>query len=226
MWLADDDWIESSYVSECVAILQAQSDHSIVGGKAAYFKDSELAFEGGEFNLLQASAQGRVLAYFRQVGDNAVFYGLMRRAQLARVPIQHTLGNDWSAVAALAYMGKIRTLEHVRLNRSLGGAATDLERLGLSMGLSKRQAKNPFRTIALTVFKELGWWSPVYKDMAMPGRLLMGLLASLITYYRWSVYDQHSVAHYLNRIRSRLKLRTNIKRVLRSVQLRVSGRSS
>ena len=126
MWLADDDYLDSSYISECVSFLQKNPDYSLVCGQTFYFRENneqdlsekELIFEGERINLWQEKGTERVKAYYQQVADNGVFYGLYRRNQLLRVPMNHTMGGDWLFVASIAFLGKVKTLENVSLKRS------------------------------------------------------------------------------------------------------------
>lgn len=126
MWLADDDYLDSSYVSKCVNFLQENPDYSLACGQTFYFRENnkqefseeEFIFEGERLNLWQEKATERVKAYYQQVLDNGVFYGLYRRNQLLRVPMNHTMGGDWLFIASIAFLGKVKTLENVSLKRS------------------------------------------------------------------------------------------------------------
>lgn len=126
MWLPDDDYLDSSYISKCVNFLQENQDYSLVCGQTFYFRENneqdlsekELIFEGERLNLWQEKGTERVKAYYQQVLDNGVFYGLYRRNQLLRVPMNHTMGGDWLFVASIAFLGKVKTLENVSIKRS------------------------------------------------------------------------------------------------------------
>lgn len=138
MWLADDDWLGPSYISECISFFQENPDHSLVTGKTYYFLENNKQYfnekeflaevlstnkfiaEGERLNLWQETGTERVIAYYQQVLDNGVFYGLMRRNQLLKVPLYNTMGGDWLMIAAIAFLGKVKTLdkENVCLNRS------------------------------------------------------------------------------------------------------------
>ncbi|EGK86119.1 glycosyltransferase [Microcoleus vaginatus PCC 9802] len=126
MWLADDDYLDSSYVSKCVNFLQENPDYSLVCGQTFYFRENneqdfsekEFIFEGERLNLWQEKATERVKAYYQQVLDNGVFYGLYRRNQLLRGSMNHTMGGDWLFIASIAFLGKVKTLENVSLKRS------------------------------------------------------------------------------------------------------------
>jgi glycosyltransferase involved in cell wall biosynthesis len=44
MWLADDDWIDSNYIDNCVLFLENNQDYSICEGKCIYQDNFELLF--------------------------------------------------------------------------------------------------------------------------------------------------------------------------------------
>lgn len=126
MWLADDDYLDSNYISKCVHFLQENPDYSLAAGRTFYFRENneqdlsekEFIFEGERMELWQEKGTERVKAYYQQVTDNGVFYGLYRRNQLLTVPINNTMGGDWLFIASIAFLGKIKTLESVFLKRS------------------------------------------------------------------------------------------------------------
>ena len=79
MWLSDDDWLDSTYVSNCATILEGDPEHVLVCGKDRYYRGEEFMFDGPRINLAQESPQERVVHYFQNVSINGMFYGLMRR---------------------------------------------------------------------------------------------------------------------------------------------------
>ncbi len=162
MWVADDDWLDSAYVAECVSLLATHPGYAMVCGQARYYDGDEFVLEGESTNLLEESGPARVLDYYRQVDLNGTFYGVARREQLCQIDFQHVLGGDWLYLAALAFVGRIRTVGHVSVNRSRDGMSRDLERLALSFDVNWKWAKQPFALIALLAFKDIAWRSPVY----------------------------------------------------------------
>lgn len=126
MWLADDDYLDSSYVSKCVNFLQENPDYSLVCGRRFYFREDnkqdlgerEFIYEGQTTQLCQENATERVKAYYQQVGDNGFMYGLFRRHQLLGLPMNHTMGGDWLFIASIAFLGKVKTLESVSIKRA------------------------------------------------------------------------------------------------------------
>lgn len=203
MWLADDDWLDSSYVSQCLQVLIEQPDHALVCGKAKYFEGGKFLFEEDAINLLQDSGRHRVLAYYQQVGVNGILYGVMRREQLEKVPpMQNILGDDWLLIASIAFTGKARTLESVSINRSFEGASINMETLALSYGLSRFLSKIPHLSIAIAALKDIAWVSPAYESMGKLARLSLGGKAFAIVCWRFCV-------------RARIRVRTRLRKWLR-----------
>ena len=177
LWLSDDDWLDAAYVAQCVQVLQAHHDYALVSGTMKYFRGESYSIEA-DTDFLQDSAQARVLAYFRQVRYNGVFYGVMRRAAVATVPLQDVLGTDWFLVAAMAFKGKVRVLPHVFTNRASTGISKNLVELALSYGLPAWQARHPVLVIAANAFKDISLLSPAYNTLGRPARLALAAKAA------------------------------------------------
>ena len=173
MWLGDDDWMDKSYVSRCVSILGADPSYSIVAGSDRYFVGEKFDRDGLRLNLEERTGQDRVASYFRQVSMNGVFYGLMRRNVVSSVPIDDILGGDWFMVAAMAFLGKIRVLDDVYINRSADGVSSDASVLTSKFQLSKFQRANPFLTIAISAFTDIAWRSSVYASLGTRRRIAL-----------------------------------------------------
>ncbi len=180
MWLADDDWLDHSFVSECLRILLERSDYTLVCGRELYYQGEQLRSGCTTLNLLQESGDERVLAYYQQVGMNGTFYGLMRRVDALKEPLQNVLGGDWLWLARLAFAGKVKTLESVSINRSSEGMSRSLESLAAHYGLSEGQKRRMFHAIASAVFKDIAWQSPAYRSLGKIGRLLLASRAAEI----------------------------------------------
>ncbi len=214
MWLADDDWLDSSCISECLRVFIEQPDHSLVCGRGKYFQDGEFCFDELAINLYQPSGRDRVLAYYQQVGMNGTFYGMMRREQLVTLNFHDTLGGDWLLLAHIAFMGKVQTLSHVSLNRSIEGGSHDMEKLALRAGLSKFMAKAPHLKISTTIFKDIVWGSPIYKSIGFFKRLNLGYkcAAVICTRYCMPVWKR-SFLKWWNEVRTRISLRSRLMKV-------------
>src|SRR6266404_5120117 len=171
MWLGDDDWLDSSYVSQCTRELIENADYSLVCGIARYFQNGKFLLEGENISLLQSSPADRVVAYYQQVYANGAFYGLMRPAHLRLVLPQKVLGGDWLLIAAIAFMGKTKTIKSTAVNRSWDGISRDTKTLVAILGISRVHARAPQLSIALSAFTDIAWKSPVYAALGRAARL-------------------------------------------------------
>lgn len=127
MWLGDDDWLDPEFVERCLALLVADPTCVHAAGQVRYHPADGEAWDSAPTPLPQRDAARRVLAYYRSVGDNGVFYGLTRASALEGVqPMEAVMGGDWFYMAALAMRGTILVDTTVRVHRSVGGATTSL----------------------------------------------------------------------------------------------------
>ncbi len=208
MWLADDDWIDPDYLSACASVLDRCPDHIVVCGRGRYYRAGTLAFVQPPVNLLSNSANSRLLGYYRTVIMNEPFYGVIRRELLLPLPFQHTVGSDWLLVAALAYSGKIRTIEDYLLHPSEPneGASRDHESLGRAYGLSSRQAKYWYLVVAQKVFRDIRE-ATAYPGMGNATRNAVAVVAAAVVAGRWgrkAISDRGLVSHGLSRGSHRL----------------------
>jgi glycosyltransferase involved in cell wall biosynthesis len=218
MWLADDDWLDSGYVRECTRALMQLPDHQLVCGLGKYFQERKDCFFETPINLSQDSPKQRVLAFYRQVGMNGTFYGLMHRKILANIKIDDSLGRDWLMMAQIAFLGKVKTLENVYVNRSLAGASRDVQQLALRGGLPRILARNAHLFIAFEAFRDICWVSPVYKTLAKWARVSLGIKSGLLVARRYGLPPRlNKSLEAWNKLRSRLILRTRLKRYMHSI---------
>lgn len=184
MWLADDDWIDPGYVAACVAQLDAHPDHVVVCGRGRYYRGGEQVFVERPVNLLSGSASARVVGFYRTITLNGPFYGVIRREELLALPKRKAAGADWLIVAALAYRGKIRTLDNVSIHRSVEGTSVDESSLGRAYGLSRRQARHWYLVVATEVFANIRG-APTYDDMSRAARSVLALKAASLVVLRF-----------------------------------------
>lgn len=187
MWLADDDWLEPGYLTRCMSVFSAEPQHSLVCGNGRYFQNGAFIFDEEELNLSQDSGAERVLSYYRRVGMNGMFYGLMRRDLISSLPFANKLGIDWLLTAQVAFSGKVRVLTDVHLNRSIDGASQDMTKLAFKAGLTGFRARYPHLDIALSVLKDVLWKSPVYRSLSTLERLKLAAKSSAAICNRYVV---------------------------------------
>jgi hypothetical protein len=158
-----------------------------VCGNGRYFQNGTIIFDEEELNLSQDSGAERVLSYYRRVGMNGMFYGLMRRDLISSLPFENKLGIDWLLTAQVAFSGKVRVLTDIHLNRSLDGASQDMTKLALNAGLNGFMARYPHLNIAVSVLKDILWKSTVYRSLSTLERLKLAAKSSAAICNRYVV---------------------------------------
>ena len=173
LMLADDDWLDLDYLAVCVSELERAPGHVLVAGLGRYYRSGEQTAEGVEMQVNAEEPSRRVLEYYDQVDDNGTFYGVIRGRALGRVgPMCNDFGNDWFHVAALAYLGKLRTTRATHVNRELGGTSETVAGIAEAFGKSSRlHARAPHLYLARYAFRDVAWRSPVYAEMTAAQRL-------------------------------------------------------
>jgi hypothetical protein len=219
MWLGDDDWLDPSYLSKCLRIIAEHPEYELVCGRGKYFEGDKFCFAEVPINLDQDSSSQRVFSYYRQVGINGMFYGVMRRKILSCLQLQNSLGGDWLLMGQIACLGKVRTLETVFINRSIAGASQSVERLALNQGLPRIVARNAHLLIAHKIFKDIAWKSPVYKPLGRLSRISLALNSGITVARRYSFpAGLNRLVERWDNLRTRLTIRTRLKRGLRSIR--------
>jgi glycosyltransferase involved in cell wall biosynthesis len=191
MLLSDDDWLDHGYIASCLAELDRRPGYVLACGIAHYLRDGVVVREGVEMQLENDSPNKRVLTYLREVDENGVFYGLMPKAVLQRAaPLRNVLGNDWLLAAAIAAQGKVATVRATAINRELDGTSGDFVKLTATLGLPHWQTRIPHLVIAGEVFADIGWRSPVYRDLPILARARLALTAPMAA-IRWRSLAWH-----------------------------------
>lgn len=189
MMLADDDWLDETYVERCREELEARPDHALVAGLARYFRGEEFVQTGVELQLPQHNGAARVGEYFAAVEDNGTFYGLIRGSSLRSAgPMPNVLGNDWLLIARIAFTGKVRTLSDTHVNRELGGTSADVGTILETFEAPSFHARLPHLVIAAHVLHDVVRGSPVYACLGPHRRLALGLRSA------WGAIDWSSLA--------------------------------
>jgi glycosyltransferase involved in cell wall biosynthesis len=200
MWLGDDDRLGPGYLHDCVAALSRLPDHSAVAGRTLYSTGESAREEGRNVSLESDDPRSRVLEHYARVLRNELFYGLMRSEAARRCPLREVVGGDWHFVAALAFSGKIRTLEGVHLQRELGGTSESFERIIAAGGLPSWHARVPYLLMAAAAFAEIAWRTRAYRELGVRGRLLVGARAASIVAWRGRSHDFQALGRARRRV--------------------------
>ena len=185
MWLGDDDWLGTSYLSKCVSVLSARPDVSLVCGIPTYVDDGGRTFEGVKIDLQHEVPSERVLAFYNQVNDNGTFYGVARREILLENPAPPVLAGDWLMLASLAFLGKILTLDGIAVFRSSRGASADVRSLARQYGLSEKEARQPHQSIAANVSRDIARNSRAYRSLNVVSRWMLAERCALAVHRRF-----------------------------------------
>jgi glycosyltransferase involved in cell wall biosynthesis len=204
MWVSDDDSLDPSYLSRCVAVLDSRPDISLVCGVPTYFDNDNGPSEGVKVDLQQASGIARVMSFYSQVIDNGTFYGLARRHLLAANPLPAVLGGDWLMIASLAYLGKIVTLEDIAVFRSKRGASADVRSLARLFGLSAKKARQPHKTIALNVAIDIARNSRAFQSLNVFARWTLAAKCAFLIRRRF-VANERSSQTIARKVRHKVK---------------------
>ncbi len=175
MFLGDDDWLDVDYVSRCLEVFREHPDATVVAGRAMYHPAPGVpTFRDESVTIDDQDPSRRVIAYFRSVIRNGVFYGLVRTSADRQVePLRNRMGNDWLHVAALAFLGQMRVIDEVAIHRSAGGMTTSLRHVARGLGLGPVQANVPLLAIVYWVFEDIAIGSDLYRPLRLPRRITL-----------------------------------------------------
>lgn len=171
MWLGDDDWIDSSYVTSCVQQFSCDSTMSLVSGTPNYYRDGQKLFAGKRFNLLHDAWWVRVILYYWQVADNGMFYGLMKMSQIKQIEMPNKMGGDWLLIANIVSMGKTKTVPTISVHRELGGATASYSQIAAVLKISRIHAVFPMLSAAINAWMDIVVRGKAYKQYLLVARL-------------------------------------------------------
>jgi glycosyltransferase involved in cell wall biosynthesis len=207
LWVADDDLLAEDYIARCVACLEGERELVLASGVAEYRAEGEPSHAGNTFNCLQPGYAARIVHYYRNVQDNAIFYGVYRTTALARCSLAgiNLLGNDWLWIAQILYFGKARMLEEAHLVRKLGGASASYASILRVLGLPQWLGIFPRATLVAG----MGWGiafraRALIENVGLAPRLLLAARITAGLSYR---FLRHHVATLLHPLVYRLRTR-------------------
>jgi glycosyltransferase involved in cell wall biosynthesis len=205
MWLADDDHLGPGYVGECASALGRLPDHVGVAGRTRYWSGGETQEEGRHISLEADDPRSRVLEHYERVLRNELFHSLVRREAALGCPLRDTVGTDWHFVAALAFAGKVRTLDSAHLERELGGTSESFQRIITASRLPGWHARVPYLIIAANALCEIVWRTRTYRRLGVLDRLRLGARAAFIVAWRGRSHDFQALARIRARLFGRLR---------------------
>lgn len=187
MWMSDDDHLQPHVIRRFVDFLENNEDYNLVSGQIQYLKDDQVDYVEKNLSLEHDNNLLRVLGYYAKVREGAIFYGLMRTADLRNIKfIKKKLAGDWHVVAHMAYRSKVKQLDFVSMNKSWGGFSADWDRYADIVGADKMSAMFPFLSIGLDTLKDVWHNSKIYGRETKIARFFVGMascIAIWINYY-------------------------------------------
>lgn len=176
MWLADDDWIDSNFIQDCLEFLENNDDYSICEGKCIYQDNGVILHSNSSKSSFSNSSWYRIINYFFSVSLNGYMYGLIRKSCLDKIEFENEIGFDWQIAGSLFYQGKVKVLDTTAHYITKGGVSNQTSSLSSQFKKSTVISRNfiglgSSLNCALYIFK-----SKVYKE----GVLLKLLLTILI----------------------------------------------
>ena len=125
MWLADDDWLEPNYLTECV---QALENGAHLAAGRAHWVDGNRDDAEAPMTLLAEDPTKRVRRFYWTVHKNSVFYGVSRTSSVRDLsPVRRSTGGDWLFVASSAFAGTVETIETTAIHRAGGGSSDTIK---------------------------------------------------------------------------------------------------
>lgn len=139
MWAAHDDLWAPSYVADCVQGLLSHPDVVLCATQARFLDLAGILTEEVDIGVSTVGLPRvqRALKYLLEVERNSVFYGVYRRAAIARRRLVDRIGNDQLFLFDLCLTGELLTLPVTLLTRRRGGVSRTAK--SIYSGLGTRQ---------------------------------------------------------------------------------------
>ncbi len=151
MWLADDDWLTTNYVSACVALLERDASVALVAGRAELPEEEPAKRRPPPIDVRGADPQARVLGYLWNPRENSIFYGVYRTELVRRAGLQKIIAGDWLTVAVVATQGALLTTDAATLFRSPAGNSRGHRHAARALGLPAWHGRAPKIAIATSI---------------------------------------------------------------------------
>lgn len=217
MWLGDDDWIGPGYLAECLGHLRANPGHSLVVGAAILHEGPGRSRPLPPVTLTDPDRSHRTVRFYETVDYNSVFYGLGPRSHFLKIRYQDRPGADWYAGAAMAFLGKVTTLDTCHIHRSGGGASASIRSVLEVHEVPLSMERHFFLHLTNHAFLDV-WRNPVYAELQAFERWRLAVRVHQLLARRFSVSNCRAVASSLwspiARLRMRIGLRTRMRRWL------------
>lgn len=190
MWLCDDDWIDSTYIQECLKYKLNNPTYAVVSGKTKFYWKNKFAFYGEVINVTEDSGFERVLSFYdHQLGTaNCPNFGILETSKIRLIPLKRILGHDNVFLSNVAFLGKIKTIDNVCIHRRLGGSSESLSKSALTFRHSSFEVNIPFLALWKNIFVDIAWESHVYEPLGFAKRFFLAVylsVAILLNFFKY-----------------------------------------
>jgi glycosyltransferase involved in cell wall biosynthesis len=155
MWLADDDWVDDNYVSECASALLAEPTAVLASGRIKYFDGDRSLHSEEPLQLLAEGPEQRIVDYLWKVGDNGAFHGVYRHPWVREIQIASRFGEDWHFMAQALIAGRVIGAPKAAIHRARGGASEDIGILAKRLGVPTFLGEKPHAIVAWNLVRQI-----------------------------------------------------------------------
>jgi glycosyltransferase domain-containing protein len=187
MLMGDDDWIDPCLVASCVQFLEHNTDYIAAGGRAVYYRENNITFEGVCLSIDLDDPGARVLDTIENVIDGGTFYALYRTNLINQIPYIAAWGSDYYFISEAAFLGKIKTLSDAVCHRIDNSHKISFDAYLRSSGIVNGQDLDPYGVIASVLFWRIIATADVFKKLEIWDRLKIAVGAVAIINRRWNI---------------------------------------
>ena len=130
MWAADDDWLDSNYIEECLKVLIEKKEVVLCSGVVKKYKNGTCI--GDEYCIAfnQEKIIDRIYSYYKTPQFNC-FYGLYKMKILKKVNLNDHYVQDWTFLADVMSYGFIDFVPNVYKHTSMDGNSETREKMNI-----------------------------------------------------------------------------------------------
>lgn len=153
LWHGDDDYLDPTYISTCVAELENDPSLVLASGVAAYHRgDGNITGYGKVMQPSSDSPMLRVTKYIWLVTENSIFCGAYRRAAVEECTMPNCLAGDWIWMAEVLLKGKAKVLPTIHVHRDYGDTtSSSLRRIASTIKAPPYHARFPRVAVSLNL---------------------------------------------------------------------------
>ena len=194
LWHGDDDYLDPTYISTCVAELENDPSLVLASGVAAYHQgDSDISGYG---NIIQPNSESpmlRVVKYLWLVADNSIFCGAYRRTSVEECMMPNCLAGDWIWMAEVLLKGKAKVLPTTHVYRQYGDNTSSTHcRIVSTIGAPSWHGKHPALAISINSARNISFSSFKYKSSSGGKKYSIFLMLFILVYLKHKASGFHA----------------------------------